>query len=126
MRLLLDTHVLLWWLEGSDKLSESTANVIADEATDTIVSVVTVWEVSIKQSIGKLKIDGDLRQHMRDQFFRELPIVGDHAVAVRDLPWHHKDPVDRLLIAQARCEGLTLVTADQAISAYDVPILSAN
>jgi PIN domain nuclease of toxin-antitoxin system len=126
MRLLLDSDVLLWWLAGSDKLSETTANVIADEATDTVVSVATVWEIAIKQSIGKLKIDGDLRQHMRDQFFRELPVVGDHAAAVRELPWHHKDPFDRLLIAQARCEGLTLVTADSAIPAYDVPILSAS
>jgi PIN domain nuclease of toxin-antitoxin system len=126
MRLLIDTHVLLWWLDGSDKLAEDTANVIADEANDTVVSVATVWEISIKQSIGKLKIDGDLRQHMRDQFFRELPVTGDHAAAVRDLPWHHKDPFDRLLVAQARCEGLTLVTADHAISAYDVPTLSAT
>ncbi|ONI70438.1 twitching motility protein PilT [Actinosynnema sp. ALI-1.44] len=126
MRLLLDTHVLLWWLSGSGDLAESAENAIAEAENDSVVSVATMWEISIKQSTGKLKVDGDLRQHMRDQYFQELPVVGDHAVAVRDLPLHHKDPFDRLLIAQARCEGLTLVTADKAISAYDVPILPAR
>jgi hypothetical protein len=68
--------------------------------------VALLWELAIKQSIGKLKVDGDLREHLRLQSFTELPVLGEHALAVRDLPPHHRDSFDRLLIAQARCEGL--------------------
>ncbi|TCO56844.1 type II toxin-antitoxin system VapC family toxin [Actinocrispum wychmicini] len=126
MKLLLDTHALLWWFDGGDDLSPEAKDAIGEPTNSTVVSTATLWEISIKQSLGKLRIDGDLRQHMRDQYFEELPVVGDHAVAVRDLPLHHKDPFDRLLIAQARVEGLILVTADQAIAAYDVPVLAAR
>ncbi len=70
-------------------------------------------------------MDGDLREHLKLQGFSELPVLGDHALAVRDLPAHHRDPFDRLLIAQARCEGLTIVTSDRAFAAYDVPIMPA-
>jgi PIN domain nuclease of toxin-antitoxin system len=126
VRLLLDTHVLLWWLDGAERLSEQAANAIGEAGHEVLVSAATLWEISIKQSTGKLRIDGDLGQHMRDQWFRELAINGDHAAEVRDLPWHHRDPFDRMLVAQARYEGLTLVTADSAMDAYDVRKLPAN
>lgn len=126
MKLLLDTHVLLWWFDGGDNLSTKAKDVISDPTNSTVVSVATLWEISIKQSLGKLRIDGDLRQHMRDQYFEELPVAGDHAVAVRNLTQHHKDPFDRLLIAQAQLEGLTLVTADHFIQMYDVSTLAAR
>lgn len=126
MRLLLDTHVLLWWLGDQEQLGERAAKAIATGRSDVIVSVATLWELAIKQSIGKIRIDGDLQAHLRMQAFAELSVVSKHAYTVRDLPLHHRDPFDRLLVAQARCEGLTLVTADRRLSDYDVPILPAG
>ena len=126
MRLLLDTHVLLWWLGDQERLSERAAKAIAEGRSDVIVSAATLWELSIKQSTGKLFIQGELREHLRMQAFVELSIHSNHAYAVRDLPLHHRDPFDRLLVAQALCEGLTLVTADRQLSAYGLDILPAD
>jgi PIN domain nuclease of toxin-antitoxin system len=125
VKLLLDSHVLLWWLDGAERLSRESEAAIRRGASDVAVSVVSLWELSIKQSLGKLRVDGDLLEHMAQQTFTELPVLGVHAVAVRDLPLHHRDPFDRLLIAQARCERFTLVTSDRAMTAYDVPIMPA-
>jgi len=125
VRLLLDTQVILWSLHKPERLSTEAVTAITDPANSVDVSVASLWELSIKQSVGKLTVDGDLREHLVRQRFSELPVLGVHALAVRDLPLHHRDPFDRLLIAQARCEGLTLVTADPAMSAYEVPIMSA-
>ncbi len=125
MRLLLDSQVVLWSLECPERLSEEVVAAITDPLNSVDVSVASLWELAIKQSIGKLKVDGDLREHLRLQSFSELPVLGEHAVAVRDLPAHHRDPFDRLLIAQACCEGLTIITADRAFAAYDVPIMPA-
>ncbi len=125
MRLLLDSQVVLWALECPERLSEEAVTAIIDPMNSVDVSVASIWELAIKQSIGKLKVDGDLREHLTLQSFSELPVLGEHALAVRDLPLHHRDPFDRLLIAQARCEGLTIVTADPAFAVYDVPIMPA-
>ncbi len=125
MKLLLDSHVLLWFLDGGSRLSEASLAAIVEPDNDVQISVASLWKLSIKQSIGKLTVAGALREHTALQSFAELPVLGEHAVAVRDLPLHHRDPFDRLLIAQARCEGLTLVTSDRAFAAYDVPILAA-
>lgn len=125
MRLLLDSHVLLWWLDGDERLGQVAVDAIADGGNDAIVSVATLWELTIKQGIGKLEIDGDLRTHLTEEGFTELPITGSHADAVGDLPPHHRDPFDRMLVAQARVEGLTLVTADSRLYEYDVPVLKA-
>jgi PIN domain nuclease of toxin-antitoxin system len=125
-RFLLDSHVLLWWLDGADRLAEPAMAAISEGDNDVIVSVATIWELTIKQASGKLRIDGDLRQQLREQWFDELPITGRHAAEVEALPPHHRDPFDRLLIAQARCEGLTIVTADQTMNDYDVPVLAAE
>ncbi|MGH3978460.1 MAG: type II toxin-antitoxin system VapC family toxin [Pseudonocardiaceae bacterium] len=123
MRLLLDTHVLLWSLQGPERLCPETVAAITDPSNAVDVSVASLWELSIKQSIGKLTVDGDLREHVARQSFSELPVLGEHVVAVRQLPLHHRDPFDRLLIAQAQCERLTIVTADRKFASYDVPIL---
>lgn len=125
MRLLLDSHVIVWWLDGGQRLSEQAAAAIANPSNEVRVSVASLWELSIKQSVGKLKIDGDLREHVAAQSFVELLVLGQHAVAVIDLPRHHRDPFDRMLVAQAALEGLTLLTADPALSAYDVAIMAA-
>jgi PIN domain nuclease of toxin-antitoxin system len=123
--LLLDSQVVLWSLQRPERLPAKVLASITDPVNSVDVSVATLWELAIKQSIGKLTVDGDLREHLTLQAFSELPVLGDHALAVRDLPAHHRDPFDRLLIAQARCEGLTIVTSDRAFAAYDVPIMPA-
>ncbi len=122
MRLLLDTVAVVRWLDPSPPLSRRAQDAITT-ADDVRVSVVSLWELSIKQSIGKLTVRADLREHVARQSFIELPVLGEHTVAVRDLPLYHRDPFDRMLIAQARCEGFTIVTSDRAFAAYDVPIL---
>ena len=125
-RFLLDSQVVLWWLDGADRLADRALDAISQTDVDVLVSVASVWELTIKASSGKLKIDGDLRQHLKEQWFQELPVTGDHAAEVGNLPLHHSDPFDRLLVAQARCEDLTIVTADRTLSEYDVTILPAN
>ncbi len=125
MRLLLDSQVVLWSLQRPERLPAEVVAAITNPVNSVDVSVVSLWELAIKQSIGKLTVDGDLREHLTLQAFSELPVLGDHALAVRDLPVHHRDPFDRLLIAQARCEGLTIVTSDRAFAAYDVPVMPA-
>lgn len=123
VNLLLDTNVLLWWLDGAERLSDAAVGSISDDSNDIVVSAATIWEIAIKKSLGKLAIDGDVRQHLKEQWFRELPIDGRHAAEVENLPWHHRDPFDRMLVAQARCEGLTLLTGDRQLAGYDVPAI---
>lgn len=125
MRLLLDTQVLIWSWERPERLAAPTAAAIIDRENDVFISAATIWELSIKQSIGKFTADLDLRAYARDTGFDELAVLGAHAAAVRELPLHHKDPFDRMLVAQAQLEGLVLVTADRKLSAYDVPIIAA-
>ncbi|MEV1292535.1 type II toxin-antitoxin system VapC family toxin [Pseudonocardia sp. NPDC049635] len=126
MRLLLDSHVVLWWLAGDERLGTAATEAIADGGNDAVVSVATLWELAVKQSIGKLVIDGDLRDQFEVEGFDELPILGTHAAEVGVLPLHHRDPFDRMLVAQARVERLTLVTADLRLTAYDVDLLTAG
>jgi PIN domain nuclease of toxin-antitoxin system len=123
MRLLLDTHVILWWLSDDPTLGDDIKGVI-DEEPDVFLSPATLWEVAIKQSIGKLPEPVDLVERIRDSELRELPIRFNHAIEAGRLPMVHRDPFDRMLVAQARCEGLTLVTRDAHIAKYDVHVLS--
>lgn len=126
MTLLLDSHVLLWWLITPDRLGPRTCEIVSDGANQVFVSAASVWELSIKQSVGKLELPGDLNDQAAAEGFTPLPVDGRHAALVRTLPLHHRDPFDRLLVAQALREGLTLVTADPALQDYDVPILPAG
>jgi PIN domain nuclease of toxin-antitoxin system len=119
-RLLLDTHVVLWWLTDDPTLSDALKETI-DEEVDVFVSAVTVWEVAIKQQLGKITAPADLPETIRDSELRNLPVTSDHAVTAGRLPLLHRDPFDRMLVAQAVTEGLTLVTRDKALDAYDVP-----
>lgn len=123
MRLLLDTHVVLWWLSDHETLSGEIKDMI-DTEVDVFVSTATIWEVAIKQAAGKLG-PADLPETILECELRELPITAAHALAATRLPAIHRDPFDRVLIAQARSEGLTLVTRDPAIQKYEVPILHA-
>jgi PIN domain nuclease of toxin-antitoxin system len=122
VRLLLDTHVVIWWLADDPALSEETKALI-DEEPEVYVSAATVWEIAIKQALGKLKEPADLPERVRDSEFRELPITSTHAIAAGGLPAIHRDPFDRTLIAQAKAEELTLVTLDQTIQQYEVAVI---
>jgi PIN domain nuclease of toxin-antitoxin system len=125
VRLLLDTHVLLWWFNAPEVLAEAARDAIADETNVVYVSAATVWEAGIKQALGKLRGADDLPARIRAQGLDELPIELEHADRAGALPVHHTDPFDRMILAQAQCEGLTVVTRDERFSAYGVPLLAA-
>ena len=122
MRLLLDTHVMLWHLSGARSLGVRARELIGT-ATELAFSVVSFAEIGVKAAVGKLEVPGDLHAHVLETGVRVLGLSADHGLAVASLPLHHRDPFDRLLIAQARQEELTLVTADTRIHAYDVAVL---
>jgi PIN domain nuclease of toxin-antitoxin system len=125
VRLLLDTHVLLWWFNEPEVLTPESVEAISDEASVVYVSAVTIWEAAIKAALGKLRGTDDLVARVRAQRLDELAIELDHAAAAAVLPPHHTDPFDRMLVAQAQHEGLTLVTRDPRIGSYDVALLAA-
>ena len=124
MSLLLDTHVVLWWLADDPGLPEEIKDRL-DHEPDVRVSAATIWEIAIKQALGKISAPADLPGLVRDSGFRELPIDFAHAIAAGRLPLIHRDPFDRMLVAQARCEDLTLVTRDPRCQQYEVAILRA-
>lgn len=117
--LLLDTPVLLWWLADAPRLSPSHRELIHDPARRVFVSSITVAEISIKASLGKLDAPPGIVEAIEKSGFELLPFDPAHAEELRDLPWVHRDPFDRMLIAQARIEGLTLVTVDEHIVRYE-------
>ena len=126
MKLLLDTHVLLWAASGTGLPAEAAA-LIGDPDNALWFSAASVWEVAIKAALGRFDLDaGVFRRELLDSGYEELPITGRHAAAVQALPELHKDPFDRMLIAQAMVEGVTLLTADRAILAYPGPIRSGR
>lgn len=124
MRLLLDTHVVLWQLSGVRSLGVRARETIAT-AGELAFSVVSFAEIGVKAAIGKLAVPDDLYAHVVGTGVRVLGLSAEHGLAVATLPLHHRDPFDRLLVAQARQEGFTLVTADARIHAYDVAVLDA-
>lgn len=127
MKLLLDTYVVLWALGDPGRLADESRSLIADAATDLAVSTATVWEVAIKAALGKLRLPGPVSRWflpaVAELGARWLDVTAAHAAAVQDLPPHHRDPFDRVLIAQAAADGWTIVTADDAFGAYGVPLL---
>ncbi len=124
MRLLLDSHAFLWWLAEDPKLTAEARQAVADPLSIVHVSAATVWELSIKAALGKLDLGGaDLAEEIEANDFVELPMTARYALAAGVLPRHHEDPFDRMLIAQARIEGLTIVTRDSAFRAYGVATL---
>ena len=124
MRLLLDTHALLWWL-ADEGLTTPAQNAIADPGNLVLVSAATAWEISIKKALGKLAAPDDLEHQVQAGGFSPLPISIAHGVAAGQLPRHHEDPFDRMLIAQALADGLTIVTRDKRFDAYGVALLPA-
>jgi PIN domain nuclease of toxin-antitoxin system len=124
VRLLLDTHVLLWWLADIE-LAPRARDEIADPANTVAVSAASAWEISIKKALGKLSAPDDLVQQIQASDFAPLPIEISHALAAGQLPRHHDDPFDRMLIAQAQTDQLTIVTRDKRFADYDVAVMSA-
>lgn len=125
MRLLLDTHVVLWQLEGSRPLSATALDAIR-RSTELMFSAVSFAEIGVKAAIGKLSVPADLREHVAAAGLHILPLDADHGLAVADLSLYHRDPFDRLLVAQARAEQLTIITADRRLADYDVPVIDAS
>jgi PIN domain nuclease of toxin-antitoxin system len=123
VRLLLDTNALLWWRTEAANLSAQAAKEIQDPANDIVVSVVTLWEITIKRSLGRLQFLEDFETVINDEDFVLLPIAYGHLRALDTLPFHHRDPFDRLLIAQALAEGMPIATADRVFAAYGVQIV---
>ncbi|WP_136709592.1 type II toxin-antitoxin system VapC family toxin [Agromyces sp. H66] len=122
MRLLLDTQVLLWWLADDRRLGDDHRALIADASNIVLVSAMTVAEIAIKTSLGKLDAPDDLLPTLEAGGFDELTFESRHAEVLRSLPWHHRDPFDRMLIAQAIAEQLTVLTADPHFAAYGVDL----
>jgi PIN domain nuclease of toxin-antitoxin system len=118
LKILLDTPLLLWWLADSPSLSKPARTLIADPENAVFISAVSHWEIWLKRSLGKLKLPADFEEKLAAEAFESLPLTAAQTRQVASLPWHHRDPFDRMLIAQARAEGLTLLTADEALAAY--------
>ena len=125
MRLLLDTHTFLWWVSDWDKIAELAREAIADPKNEVFVSAVSGWEIGIKKAKGRLVAPDNLAAIVEERRFEHLPLTFDHAERAATLPPHHRDPFDRMLVAQAQAEGLTLLTRDSPIPLYDVSTMSA-
>ncbi|MEA2786643.1 MAG: hypothetical protein QOF71_2747 [Candidatus Eremiobacteraeota bacterium] len=128
MRLLLDTHVWLWWMLGSSKIGKKAQRIMFDPATTLYFSTASAWEIAIKYSIGKLPLPAPPASYISARAaggdFRVIDVRLEHALAVAELPRHHDDPFDRLLVAQSIAEGFRLVTADRRLAMYDVDLVT--
>ena len=125
MRLLLDTHLLLWTISQSRRLSGQARHLIGDPENELVFSTASIWEAAIKRGLGRRDFQVDprlLRRGLLDNGYRELPVTGEHAVAVANLPPLHKDPFDRMLVAQSVVEGIMLLTADPLVAQYPAPV----
>ena len=130
MNLLLDANALLWWWESNKKLGRHVRGIVVRDAADVRVSAATAWEIAIKFQAGRLTLPAPVEHlipaKLDQSGFRTLDISIEHAIAAATLPEHHDDPFDRLLIAQAQLENLTIVTSDMVFDAYDVKVLDAR
>lgn len=124
MRLLLDTHAFLWFVEGNPQLSARARTLIEDTSNEILLSVASIWEIAIKFSLGKLSLTAPVEtfiaQQLQANAITTIDVRTEHAVAVAALPFHHRDPFDRLLIAQAQVEGVPIISADAAFDPYPI------
>jgi PIN domain nuclease of toxin-antitoxin system len=120
MKLLLDTHILIWWLSEASRLSQTEIDIITDSDNFIFVSAATAWEIAVKKMIGKLEAPDDLPAALAINNFLELPITIEHSQKLYQLPSHHNDPFDRIMVAQAMSEDLTFMTRDTKISLYEI------
>lgn len=127
MRLLLDTHAVLWWLSDDVRLGSAARDLIEDPANDILVSTVSLWEIVVKARIGKLDANiSDIMHAIDDQAFDMLDIRPTHLIELARLPAHHRDPFDHLLIAQCVAENLTFLSEDQHVPAYAIPFIACS
>ena len=124
-RLLLDTHVLVWWLRDAGELGEQAKKLIAARQNRVYVSAVSLWDIQIKHNIGKITAPEEMLEIVEEEGFEILNITGRHAEQIGNLPDHHRDPFDRMLIAQAQVEGLMILTSDKQINMYGVGTIRA-
>lgn len=125
MKLLLDTHILLWWMADSRKLGREAKHLIADPGNVIFVSVASLWELWLKESLGKLELGPEFEERLSAEEFEFLPILREHAREAARLPWIHRDPFDRMLIAQAKSLGLRLLSSDRISARYGDVVLKA-
>lgn len=125
-RVLLDTHAFLWWLSDDPRLGEKVRRIISDGRNQIFVSAVTGWEISIKKALGKLEAPSNLDAIIEDEGFEHLPITFFHGEQAGALPDYHKDPFDRMLVAQSQAEGLELITSDEYIPRYGIRTIPAE
>ena len=123
MKLLLDTHAALWWLADDDRIGQEVIRHLTDDTNQVLISAVVVWEVAIKRSLGKLDAPEDLAPTLLGAGAQPLPVTPEHAAAVEKLPWRHRDPFDRMLVAQALTEDAAIVSRDEPLSEYGVTIV---
>jgi PIN domain nuclease of toxin-antitoxin system len=125
MKFLIDTHLTLWIPSGDERVSPKMLRLLEEDENEFLFSTVSLWEIAIKRSLGRADFQIDsrgVRRQLQRAGYEELPVLGEHAMAVDTIPFIHKDPFDRLLIAQATVEGITLLTADAVIAKYPGPI----
>jgi PIN domain nuclease of toxin-antitoxin system len=123
VKLLLDTHAALWWLAGEERIGDDVVRQLTDDSNQILISAVVVWEVSIKRSLGKLQAPGAIGPTLVKAGARPLPVTIEHAAAEEQLPWIHRDPFDRLLVAQALTEDAAIVSRDEPLSRYGVTVV---
>jgi len=123
---LLDTHAFLWWLANDPAMGPSAREIVAEPRNRVLVSAATAWEIAVKRQLGKLTVPADIEAAVEEKGFAKLPISFFHGQQAGALPPHHRDPFDRMLIAQAQAEGLELMTADPAFKAYAVRLIPAE
>lgn len=127
MIVLLDTHAFLWWIANDPRLSSGARRLMGDPGTELLLSAASAWEIGIKSSLGRLNVSGDLQAFMTEQLrlngIQVLPIHMTHALRASTLPQHHRDPFDRMLVAQGQVEGVPILTADPNIARYEVAVV---
>jgi len=123
VKLLLDTHTALWFLSGDERLSETAKRDLTDGSNRVLLSAAVVWEVAIKRGLGKLELAENYLDLLLGAGVQPLPVTLAHAAAVEGLPWHHRDPFDRMLVAQASIEGAAVVSRDDALRPYGITLI---
>lgn len=121
--LIVDTHAALWFLTADKRLSKTARDLIEDDGVDRRLSAVSVWEVVVKVSLGKLRVADGFHRLLYEQGLSPLPVFDAHALRVADLPLHHRDPFDRLLVAQAQAEGMSILSNDEKLRRYAVTVV---
>ena len=124
MKYLLDTHIVLWWLTTPEKINKKAQKIIKDKSNVIYISSASIWEMAIKKSIGRLTLPHNLLEMIAIQSFKLLPISAEESLGVADLPMHHTDPFDRMLIMQAKLHDLIIITRDSKIAEYPAVVLS--